>query len=142
MPEADGDKAQLLSLNTASGMPESFHFRYFRVEDGTLAVGSPEFDVLERMRVEVLSLNREAGELNRKLSIANAELAEKNTSLVAAMQEVKMLSGLLPICSGCKRIRNDKGTWEQVEVYIEKRSGATFSHGLCPTCSRAYFPGV
>ena len=51
-----------------------------------------------------------------------------------ALEQVKTLSGMLPICAGCKKIRDDKGYWNQVEIYIMRYSKATFSHGLCPAC--------
>lgn len=52
--------------------------------------------------------------------------------------EVRTLSGMLPICATCKRIRDDKGYWEQVETYLSKRSDLTFSHSLCPECLESY----
>ncbi len=55
-------------------------------------------------------------------------------NLTRALVEVKRLSGLLPICSGCKKIRDDNGYWEQVDVYIRNHSEADFSHGICPDC--------
>ena len=64
----------------------------------------------------------------------------KNTELEEALAKVKALSGLLPICAGCKQIRDDKGYWNQVEGYIEAHSEATFTHGLCPKCAKTYFP--
>lgn len=51
-----------------------------------------------------------------------------------ALSQVKVLSGLLPVCALCKKIRNDKGKWEQMETYIRDRSDATFTHGYCPEC--------
>jgi PAS domain S-box-containing protein len=53
-----------------------------------------------------------------------------------ALAEVRTLSGMLPICSSCKKIRDDKGYWSQIESYISKRSGAEFSHGICPECEK------
>ncbi len=61
-------------------------------------------------------------------------LAEKVTALECSLTQVKQLSGLLPICSYCKKVRRDKGYWEQVEVYIADRTEAEFSHGICPRC--------
>lgn len=59
-----------------------------------------------------------------------------------ALAKVRTLRGLIPICAGCKKIRNDKGYWEQVEVYIRERSDADFSHGICPECAKHYWkPG-
>lgn len=60
--------------------------------------------------------------------------------LQRALAEVKTLSGLLPICSSCKKIRDDKGYWNRLELYIGKHSDAQFSHGLCPDCARKLYP--
>ncbi len=59
-----------------------------------------------------------------------------------ALHEVKRLRGLLPICSSCKRIRNDEGSWEQIELYVREHSDAEFTHGLCPECMRKLYPEV
>lgn len=61
-------------------------------------------------------------------------LQEKNDELETSLAEIKTLSGLLPICSSCKKIRDDKGYWGQLESYITKHSEAQFSHGICPEC--------
>jgi DNA-binding response OmpR family regulator len=61
-------------------------------------------------------------------------LADQVDELQAALASVKQLSGLLPICSYCKRIRTDENYWEQVESYITHHSDAVFSHGICPVC--------
>lgn len=55
--------------------------------------------------------------------------------LQAALQEVKTLKGFIPICSSCKKIRDDQGYWNKIESYIQERSDAKFSHGICPECS-------
>ena len=64
--------------------------------------------------------------------------------LVADLQEtlgkVKLLSGYLPICASCKKIRDDKGTWNQIEQYIRDRSDAEFTHGICPECTQKLYP--
>ena len=57
-----------------------------------------------------------------------------------ALARVHVLSGLLPICSACKKIRDDDGYWEQVEVYVQRHSDAQFSHSLCPDCMRKVYP--
>ena len=71
---------------------------------------------------------------------------EDREHLIAELQEalakIKSLSGLLPICAACKRIRDDKGYWEQIERYVEAHSEAEFSHGLCPECARKLYPGL
>lgn len=60
--------------------------------------------------------------------------------LNAALEKVKLLSGLLPICFSCKKIRDDAGYWRQIERYIEDHSEAIFSHGLCPDCAQKLYP--
>jgi PAS domain S-box-containing protein len=60
--------------------------------------------------------------------------------LTEALKHVKTLSGLLPICASCKKIRNDDGYWEQVETYIKSRCDAEFTHGICPDCVKELYP--
>lgn len=57
-----------------------------------------------------------------------------------ALSRVKTLSGLLPICASCKKIRDDKGYWNQIETYIKERSEAEFSHSICPECRKKLYP--
>jgi PAS domain S-box-containing protein len=55
-------------------------------------------------------------------------------------EEVTRLQQLLPICAACKKVRDDAGYWQQIEAYLQSRTGHRFSHGLCPACARQYFP--
>lgn len=64
------------------------------------------------------------------------------TELQDAISKVQMLSGLLPICASCKKIRDDKGYWNQIESYIDKHSEAKFSHGICPECAMELYPDL
>jgi PAS domain S-box-containing protein len=73
-----------------------------------------------------------------RLKQADYERQQLIESLRAAARQVQNLSGLLPICTSCKRIRDDKGYWQQVEAYISKHSTATFSHSICPACAGEY----
>ncbi len=61
-------------------------------------------------------------------------IEEKNFELESALEQIKTLQGIIPICSKCKKVRNDKGYWNQVEQYISEHTDAEFSHGLCPDC--------
>jgi len=74
--------------------------------------------------------------LNSKLM----DLKKKNDELERALSEIKTLRGIIPICSYCKKMRDDEGYWNQVENYIQKHSEADFSHGICPECVKIYFP--
>ena len=60
--------------------------------------------------------------------------------LQEALDKVKLLSGFIPICASCKKIRDDKGYWQQVEEYIREHSEAEFSHGICPDCAKKLYP--
>ena len=68
------------------------------------------------------------------------EREELIETLQRALSEVKTLQGFLPICSNCKKIRDDQGYWNQVEKYIGERSNARFSHGICPECAKKLYP--
>jgi nitrate/nitrite-specific signal transduction histidine kinase len=71
-----------------------------------------------------------------------AALEKSNRELTHALSQVKTLSGLLPICASCKKVRDDTGYWEQIEKYIINRSDAVFSHGICPECLKRLYPGI
>jgi len=60
--------------------------------------------------------------------------------LGSAMNEIKTLQGLLPICSYCKKIREEDGKWKRIEQYIAENSAATFTHGMCPDCITEHWP--
>jgi tetratricopeptide (TPR) repeat protein len=68
------------------------------------------------------------------LTAANANLERLNEELRTAMAEVRTLSGLIPICSNCKRVRDDRGYWQAVETWVSKNSEAKFSHSICQSC--------
>jgi len=76
----------------------------------------------------------------KELKQAEADRDRLIERLKAALNEVKVLSGLLPICANCKRIRDEEGRWEQIERYIKDRSEADFSHSICPDCARKLYP--
>ncbi len=71
-------------------------------------------------------------------------VAERNEreQLEKALEEIKTLQGMLPLCSYCKRVRNDKGYWDQVDQYLSKHTPATVSHALCPDCLAKQYPKV
>ncbi len=106
-------------------------------------------------RTEVLS-NDEIGLLAKSINTMAQNIQETITSRDAlllelkgairlrekAEEEIKTLSGLIPICMHCKEIRDDKGSWNQLEQYISEHSEATFSHGCCPNCLTKYYPEI
>lgn len=75
-----------------------------------------------------------------ELRTANKVLDKDRQQLQKALSEIKVLRGILPICSFCKNIRNDEGYYEQIEGYIHKHSGVDFSHTICPPCVKKHYP--
>ena len=67
---------------------------------------------------------------------------DANQKLMTSLNEIKVLHGILPICSYCKRIRTEDNTWDQMEAYIHEHSEADFSHTVCPDCLGKYFPDI
>lgn len=98
-------------------------------------VGKPFNPEELRARVAIHVALRQAQERERRL----------REQLEEALASVKKLSGLLPICASCKKIRDEQGEWNQMEVYITTRSEAGFTHGICPECAKEFrsgFPGT
>ena len=84
-------------------------------------------------------------QLEKEISDRYAAEADRDKTILdlqQALEEVKTLRGILPICSFCKKVRDDKGYWEQVDVYINKHSQADISHSVCPDCARKHYPDI
>jgi len=82
------------------------------------------------------------GEVNFVVEELNdiTELVQSKEITEHLKKEIKTLRGIIPICSSCKNVRDDKGYWQQVEAYIRDRSEADFSHGICPECMEKLYP--
>jgi len=78
----------------------------------------------------------------RNLKKSEEALRREKDRLEQAHSQIRILSGLLPICASCKKIRDDKGYWNQIETYIHTHSEAKFSHGICPECMKKLYPGL
>jgi CheY-like chemotaxis protein len=110
---------------------------------GAYLIKPPNVGELERAIAVAVGRFRDLQELRRlnaALLAGNAERDALIKELQGALQRVKMLSGMLPICSSCKKIRNDRGYWQQVEEFIARYSDARFSHGICPDCAKSLYP--
>lgn len=75
-----------------------------------------------------------------ELKLQRDALIRRNAELQKALAKIKTLSGLLPICASCKKIRDDQGYWTQLESYISEHSEAEFTHGCCPECMKKLYP--
>jgi PAS domain S-box-containing protein len=125
-----------------------------KVWDGEIVKGSDTITVKDTeytFQVTKVPLYDDNGVVSSLCGIARdvstqQRLEDEREKLIAELQEalanVRQLNGLLPICSGCKKIRDDKGYWNQVEIYIRKHSEAEFTHSMCPDCVKQYYPDL
>jgi len=99
--------------------------------------------LIEKREATILSL----ANLAKQKEIDERKRIEKEREVLIkelqeALDKVKTLSGFLPICANCKKIRDDEGYWQRVEKYIEDRSDAMFSHSICSECVKTLYPGL
>jgi hypothetical protein len=87
-------------------------------------------------------LNALIGLFGGTIMQANAEKSKAIADLQEALAKVQILSGFLPICSSCKKVRDDRGYWNQIEAYISEHSEAEFSHGICPECAGIMYSDI
>jgi hypothetical protein len=80
--------------------------------------------------------------LMNELVATKRDLQQRNSELQDALDQVKLLKGLLPMCASCKSIRDDQGYWKTVERYISSHSEVKFSHGVCPSCIKKLYPDL
>jgi len=114
--------------------------------DDVQALASSFNAMIDRVRASKEDLERRVEERTAELSVANEELRRLNREkelaidgLQKALNKISTLRGLLPICAACKKIRDDKGYWNQIEVYISEHTEADFSHGICPDCAKELY---
>ena len=147
MPEMDGPEAcrRIKSVERLRDIPIIVVTAKTEPADLQVAFDSGAMDYITKPVSKVALLARVASALNLKREMdtrkaRERELAEKNRDLEQALREVKVLRGFIPICASCKKIRNDKGYWQQIEAYIQERSEALFSHGICKECLKKLYP--
>lgn len=119
-------------LNEANGELES------RVRDRTAELSALNRQMEQRIAERTSELEQTNATLQTE--IAGHKLSKKE--LQAAFDRINTLKGLLPICASCKRIRDESGAWADVEGYIQNRSEAHFSHGICPDCAEKLYPDI
>lgn len=107
------------------------------------SAGAMDYIIKPVQKVELLARVRSALALKRETDARKAreeQLLSKNLELQRALHEIQVLRGLITICSYCKKIQNDQGAWQQVELYIREHTEAEFSHGICFDCINSHFP--
>ena len=142
MPEMDGYEVCgiIKELDDVADIPIIFLTAKNEIEDVVkgFKLGAVDYITKPFNAAELLA------RVNTQVELKRARDAEKRLikRLRQALAQVKALSGLLPICSSCKKIRDDKGYWTQVEQYITEHSETQFTHGLCPACFRELYPDL
>lgn len=117
--------------NTEEFIVESSDGRNLIVEVAASNVFSSSGTLVGRMASFVDTTKKKEIEADRE------KLIEK---LQDALEKIKVLRGIIPICASCKKIRDDKGYWSQIEKYIKEHSEADFTHGICPDCAKKLYP--
>ena len=154
MPEINGFEvcSRLKGDKDTQGIPVIFLSALHDVNDKVKAfqaggvdyVSKPfqEQEVLARIRthLKLHDLQIQLEEKNRQLNETNEQIEKRNSELHEALDNIKTLQGLIPICANCKSIRDDNGFWKKVESYITEHSEAEFSHGICPECTKKLYP--
>jgi hypothetical protein len=131
----------------------SFKYRWLAADNALNAPGNSQTTTARtglRITQQELVRNQELNRtLEQRVAERTRELSDKykeRKALIARLEkslaEVKRLSGFLPICSACKKIRDDSGYWSQIETYISTHSQAQFSQSLCPECLHKLYPGL
>jgi DNA-binding NtrC family response regulator len=146
LPQFDGFHALAIAQEQCSDVPFLFVTGLLGEEMiiETLRRGATDYVLknhLSKLVPAVKRALREADERRKRLH-AEAERERLIIELQEALARVKTLTGLLPICSSCKKIRDDKGYWNRLETYIQEHSAATLTHGICPECAQRLYPGI
>lgn len=139
MPEMDGHEVcrRLKGNKETAGIPIIFVTALSEIgqEEFGFSLGAADYIT----KPFELSIVRARVKTHLELKLRQDELMKKTEELTSALAKVKLLSGFLPICASCKKIRDDQGYWQQIESYIHKHSEAEFSHGICPDCAERLY---
>ena len=134
MPEMDGPELAR-NIRSQQGQRPAYIIMLTTKDDKSDIVAA-----LEAGADDYLTKPFDTGELRARVDVGRRTialqeaLADQAEELRKALDEIKTLSGIIPICATCKKVRDDNGYWNQVEVYIRNHSDASFSHGICPDC--------
>ena len=125
-----------LKLSSNKLIPDNF--AQFRLFGMTLAL---VFGLLfYRQQKNGLTRSLKIEYLNTDLTLTTHELLDEKEKLQKAIEEIKTLQGIIPICSHCHKIRNDDQIWDRLETYLSENTDAKLSHGICPECLKEHYP--
>lgn len=142
----------LLTLGVLYSVQRRFYNRYLlsaivKIRDKALQISTDDNHLGEKIDLPAgqelyeltESFNRMSGDLLGMKVHLEERVEERTTELQETLKKVKTLSGLLPICASCKKIRDDQGYWNEVEIFVKQRSEAEFTHGICPECAERLY---
>jgi len=137
----DGIHMAMATMTLLFGILTYVTAKYMNTDIRELVSLKESFSNMLDVRTEALreTNKRLEQEVEKRTNTENALLGERD-KLQQMIAEVKTLRGFIPICSSCKKIRDDAGYWQKIEKYIQERSEAKFSHGICPECSKKIYP--
>ncbi|MBI5374703.1 MAG: response regulator [Candidatus Schekmanbacteria bacterium] len=139
LPDSQGIYAVLRIIESFPAMPVIVLTGLSDEVVGLEAISKGAQDYLVKGHIESNLLVR-----SLRYSLERKRIEEEKEKLIKdlrdALGKIKTLSGMLPICASCKKIRDDKGYWNQIESYLRDHSEAEFSHGICPECAEKFYP--
>jgi HAMP domain-containing protein len=99
-------------------------------------------NLARNMEAMSFSIQKQRSQIQKHHDELETRVKERTEALEKALSEIKTLSGILPICAHCKKIRDDKGYWNQIEAYVRDHSEADFTHSICQECAKKFFPDI
>ena len=133
--QIDTNEPVLINLISRDGTPHSFECYFYDAGETVQVLGHLDTEDFSLMQDEIIGLNQKLNNLMR-------DLQKKNARLKQALDHVKQLQGIIPICMHCHKIRNDQEIWERLEAYLCEHTDAQLSHGICPDCVQKYYPEI
>jgi PAS domain S-box-containing protein len=131
------NKEQILELaKSVDDAGHHFETRHRRKDGSLIDVELSNNGVVYRGQKLIFCISRDISDRKR----AEQEREDLIKTLRESLAEIKVLRGILPLCAFCKKIRDDKGFWEQVDIYIKDHSNADISHSICPECLKEHYP--
>ena len=150
------EAADVIGTTLMDEVPEHEREHFLRVDRGVLETGTPDFREEEltvdgKTHTIWTSKRRYTGDDGKyylicsiqditTLKSTEARLLEEKAKLETALKEISSLKDIIPVCSYCRKIRDDAGAWQQLEEYVTKHTNSKVSHGICPSCSKEHFP--
>jgi PAS domain S-box-containing protein len=119
------------------GARDSIQYRARHANGTWVSLEVVAYNLLDHPDIRGVVLNGRDISRRKQDEVGKDQLINELQQTLAGMNT---LSGVLPICSSCKKIQNETGNWQQIEVYIRDRAPVEFSHGMCPECARLWFP--